>query len=82
MNAKQAKLIPLQDYLFTLGIKPVKVLSNSLWYYSPLRSESTPSFKVNTSINCWHDFGSGERGNIIGSSEILCDDLIVEREKS
>lgn len=65
MNAKQAKLIPLQDYLFTLGIKPVKVLNNSLWYYSPLRSESTPSFKVNTSINCWHDFGSGERGNII-----------------
>lgn len=65
MNAKQAKLIPLQDYLFTLGINPVKVLNNSLWYYSPLRSESTPSFKVNTSINCWHDFGSGERGNII-----------------
>lgn len=65
MNSKQAKQIPLQDYLFTLGIKPVKILGNSLWYYSPLRSENTPSFKVNTSINCWHDFGSGERGNII-----------------
>ena len=39
------------------------------WYYSPLRNESTPSFKVNTERNQWYDFGSGEHGDII---DLVC----------
>lgn len=65
MNTIQAKQIPIQDYLSSLGIKPVKIQGNNIWYYSPLRLENTPSFKVNPSINCWYDFGSEEKGNII-----------------
>jgi len=34
-------------------------------YCSPLRNESTPSFKVNTERNQWYDFGTGEHGDII-----------------
>ena len=36
-----------------------------LWYLSPLRQEHTPSFKVETTLNCWYDFGIGKGGNII-----------------
>jgi hypothetical protein len=33
------------------------------WYCSPLRpGEKNPSFKVNTRLNKWKDFGSGEKG--------------------
>lgn len=37
----------------------------NIFYCSPLRPESTPSFVVNTKENLWHDFGSGEGGNLI-----------------
>ena len=30
-----------------------------------MRQEHTPSFKVETSLNCWYDFGIGKGGNII-----------------
>ncbi len=36
-----------------------------LWYLSPLRQEHTASFKVETTLNCWYDFGLGKGGNII-----------------
>ena len=36
-----------------------------LWYLSPLRQEHTPSFKVETALNCWYDFGIGRGGYII-----------------
>lgn len=36
---------------------------------SPLRNESTPSFKVNTERNQWYDFGTGEHGDII---DLVC----------
>ena len=35
------------------------------WYKSPLRQEHTSSFKVETALNCWYDFGLGRGGNII-----------------
>ncbi|MBO4978716.1 MAG: DNA primase [Muribaculaceae bacterium] len=30
-----------------------------------MRQEHTPSFKVDTTLNCWYDFGLGRGGNII-----------------
>lgn len=36
-----------------------------MWYHSPLHSESTPSFKVNTNRKQWYDFGIGRGGSII-----------------
>lgn len=65
MNSEQAKQICIEDYLSRIGIKPNKERGHNLWYKSPLRNESEPSFKVNRNINQWRDFGSGEKGNII-----------------
>src|SRR5688500_2865309 len=62
---EQAKNIDLVDYLTLLGHEPSKVRSNDHWYYSPLRSERTPSFKVNKTLNRWYDHGIGKGGNII-----------------
>lgn len=43
----------------------------SIFYCSPLRSESSPSFAVNTKENLWYDFGSGIGGNLINLVERL-----------
>ena len=71
MNIKQAKSIPLTEYLSRLGFTPVKTNADQAWYLSPLRTEDTPSFKVNQSMNMWYDFGSGEGGSIIDLAQQL-----------
>ena len=65
MTIEQAKQIRLEDFLQSLGYTPVRQRGNKLWYHSPLHSESTPSFKVNTDRNQWYDFGIGRGGSII-----------------
>ena len=65
MNISEAKNIELADYLQSIGIIPCKKQGNSLWYYSPFRSETEPSFKINLALNQWYDFGLGKGGNII-----------------
>lgn len=65
MNTQQAKRIPLQDILSRLGHQPAKQVRGELWYYSPFRPETVPSFKINTERNVWYDFGEGEGGNVI-----------------
>lgn len=72
MNTEQAKQIKIEEYLQRIGITPTKQSGNNLWYKSPFRSENKPSFKVNRSINQWHDFGSGDKGNIIDLAMKLC----------
>lgn len=65
MTIQDAKQIKLADYLQSLGYTPVKQQGKSLWYKSPLRNETDASFKVNTELNQWYDFGIGKGGNII-----------------
>ena len=62
---KEIKSIPLAAFLSQLGHEPVARKGTRLWYKSPLRQEHTPSFKVETALNCWFDFGLGRGGNII-----------------
>ena len=62
---KEIKSIPLADFLSRLGHEPAMRKGTRLWYKSPLRREHTPSFKVETTLNCWYDFGLGRGGNII-----------------
>ena len=62
---KEIKSIPLADFLSQLGHEPTARKGTRLWYKSPLRQEQTPSFKVETTLNCWYDFGLGRGGNII-----------------
>ena len=62
---KEIKSIPLAAFLSRLGHEPAAKKGTRLWYKSPLRQEQTPSFKVETTLNCWYDFGLGKGGNII-----------------
>lgn len=62
---KEIKTIPLAAFLSRLGHEPAARKGTRLWYKSPLRQEQTPSFKVETTLNCWYDFGIGKGGNII-----------------
>ena len=71
MNIQETKQIRIADYLQSLGYMPVKQQGNSLWYKSPLREETDASFKVNTELNRWYDFGLGKGGNIIALAEEL-----------
>ena len=71
MNIDQIKQIKLQDFLATIGCKPVKQYGVNLMYLSPLRTEKHSSFKINTELNLWYDFGIGRGGNIIDLVELL-----------
>ncbi|WP_228449120.1 CHC2 zinc finger domain-containing protein [Duncaniella dubosii] len=62
---KEIKTIPLATFMSRLGHEPVRRSGDKLWYKSPLRQEHTPSFKVETTLNCWYDFGIGKGGNIV-----------------
>lgn len=71
MTTQDAKKIRIADYLQSLGYRPVKRQGNSLWYKSPFREETEASFKVNTELNQWYDFGTGKGGNIIALAQEL-----------
>ena len=69
MNIQHIKQIAITDYLQQQGYTPARVQGVHYWYCSPLRKDSTPSFKVNTERNQWYDFGSGEHGDIV---DLVC----------
>jgi len=71
MTIEEAKNIKLEDYLHSLGYNPVKRQGMNLWYKSPFREETDASFKVNTEINKWFDFGLGKGGNILTLASVL-----------
>lgn len=73
MRAKEARDIPISEFLESSGIKPVKYGNSGkeLWYSSPIRNGDTdPSFKVDTTKNLWFDFGLSKGGNII---DLVCE---------
>lgn len=65
MTIKEANAIDMVAYLSVAGFEPVKVRGENYWYHSPLRTERTPSFKVNRHRNQWYDFGEGKGGNLL-----------------
>ena len=69
MQLHDIKQIPIVDYLARAGHKPKLIKGVNYWYCSPLRSELTPSFKVNAEHNQWYDFGTGDHGDII---DLVC----------
>lgn len=65
MSIEQAIQISLVDFLASMEFHPAQVRGYKLWYLSPFRAESKPSFKVNVEMNLWYDFGEGVGGGII-----------------
>ena len=77
MDIQTAKQIRIADFLYSLGHSPVKQQGINLWYKSPLREETEPSFKVNIERNQWYDFAIGKGGNIIAlAQELYCSDYV------
>ena len=65
MNSAQAKQIKIVDFLNKIQIFSKSEKKNENWYLSPLHTETTPSFKVDTNKNLWYDHGLGSGGTII-----------------
>jgi len=66
MKISEAKEIHLVGFLEMNGVTPLRVRGGKAWYYSLLRPrEKTASFIINLKENTWHDFGTGEHGDII-----------------
>ncbi|MFR9542468.1 MAG: toprim domain-containing protein [Rikenellaceae bacterium] len=66
------KEISIKGYLANRGVAPKSERGGAGFYLSPLRTENTPSFKVDYSKNLWYDFGIGEGGSIV--------DLVMKME--
>ena len=69
MQLHDIKQVSIVDYLARAGYKPKLTKGVNYWYCSPLRSELTPSFKVNAERNQWYDFATGDHGDII---DLVC----------
>ena len=69
MQLHDIKQIPIVAYLAQAGFEAKLIKGVNYWYCSPLRSELTPSFKVNAERNQWYDFATGDHGDII---DLVC----------
>lgn len=69
MQLHDIKQVSIVDYLAQAGHKPKLTKGVNYWYCSPLRTELTPSFKVNAERNQWYDFATGDHGDII---DLVC----------
>ena len=56
--------MPITDFMHRLGCKSTKMRGKEVWFHAPYRSDSTPSFCVNTEKNIFNDFGAGVGGDI------------------
>ena len=59
--------IRIEDFLASEGYQPEKTkkAGKELWYCSPLRTENTPSFKVETTKNVWFDYATRSGGSLL-----------------
>lgn len=70
LQCETAREIQIVEFLEKNGFSPLRKNHKEAWYLSPIRKESTPSFKVSKILNRWYDHGLGKGGNII--------DLVIE----
>lgn len=71
MTISEAQELSIVGYLASIGIEPETVRGENTWYLSPLHpGERSPSFKVNTRLNRWKDFGiDGKGGDLV---DLIC----------
>jgi hypothetical protein len=65
LSCADAKELDMVDYLATIGFEPTKQNKSNHWYCSPFRDENTPSFKIDSKLNRWFDYGEGKGGNLV-----------------
>lgn len=64
MDINEIKQVPIVDFLYILGIEPVKHKASGLWYHAPYRNDRNPSLRVSTDKNVWYDYGVARGGDI------------------
>ena len=64
MDINEIKQVPIVDFLYILGIEPVKHKASGLWYHAPYRNDRNPSLRVSTDKNIWYDYGVARGGDI------------------
>ena len=64
MTIEEIRDMPITDFMHRLGCKSTKKRGKEVWFHAPYRSDSTPSFCVNTEKNIFNDFGIGVGGDI------------------
>lgn len=72
MNCEQAKSIGIPEYLARKGYEPKVVRSACYFYLSMFSNEKTPSFEVSSDGRMFHDWSTGEKGNIINLAMLFC----------
>ncbi len=65
LQCDTARGIQIVDFLKKKGFSPQRENHKEAWYLSPLRNETSPSFKVSKILNRWYDHGQGTGGNVI-----------------
>ena len=64
MTIEEIKAIPMAAFLARMGYEPARRRGDEYWYLAPYREERTASFQVNVRKEIWHDFGTGQGGDI------------------
>lgn len=64
MTIEEAKKIPIEDYLSSIGFNIRQTNDRDIWV-SIRADDKTPSCKINTQNNTWRDFGLGKGGDLI-----------------
>lgn len=65
MNCSQANQLDINTFMNKLGIKGRPQGKYLTRYFSPFRPDKEPSFFVYADSNRWHDFGTGENGDLV-----------------
>ncbi|WP_138485387.1 hypothetical protein [Dyadobacter bucti] len=65
MKISDAKNIPIDDFLESLGHACTKEVGGRKWYKRPYGNENTASFVLSVDKNAWYDHGEGVGGNIL-----------------
>ena len=68
--------MPITDFMHRLGCKSTKKRGKEVWFHAPYRSDSTPSFCVNTEKNIFNDFGAGVGGDIFILAGLMIKDFM------
>jgi DNA primase len=68
---QRAKAVDIAEFLAERGINPERKTGGDFVYSSPLKDENTPSFHVNPQKNVFHDFSTGNKGDIITLVQLL-----------
>lgn len=64
MTIEEIRDIPIVVFLARMGYEPARRRGDEYWYLAPYREERTASFQLNVRKDIWHDFGTGQGGDI------------------